>query len=117
MGASREGEFISRPRFLAIREFAPGNVVYHEGAKRECVSFQSPPGGLDERRSRKRLCRTCYAFCADDLDLCHTCKTRFDGENSMLTSLLDMPNMKTRRRERITSEEEERRRRGFELEV
>jgi len=35
----------------------------------------------------------------------------------MLTSLLDMPNMKTRRRERITSEEEERRRRGFDLEV
>jgi hypothetical protein len=35
----------------------------------------------------------------------------------LLTSVLDMPNMKTRRRERITSEEEERRRRGFELEV
>ncbi len=36
----------------------------------------------------------------------------------MLTSVLDMPNIKTRRRERITSEEEERRRRrGFEPEV
>jgi len=112
-----DGEFISRPRFLAIREFAPGNILYHEGAKWECVSFQAPPGGLDERKSRKRLCRTCYAFCADDLDLCPICKSHFDGENSLLTTVLDMPNVKTRRRERITSEEEERRRRGFELEV
>lgn len=112
-----DGEFIPRPRFLAIREFAPGNILYHEGAKWECVSFQAPPGGLDERKSRRRLCRTCYAFCGGDLDLCPACKTRFDGENSLLTSVLDMPNIKTRRRERITSEEEERRRRGFELEV
>jgi len=25
------GEFIPRARFLALREFAPGNIVYHEG--------------------------------------------------------------------------------------
>jgi hypothetical protein len=42
-----DGEFISRPRFLALREFGPNNVVYHEGAKWEIVSFQSPPGGLE----------------------------------------------------------------------
>lgn len=112
-----EGEFISRPRFLAIREFAPGNILYHEGAKWECVSFQAPPGGLDERRRRIRLCRTCHAFNGVDLDLCAGCNTRFDAENSLLTTILDMPNVKTRRRERITSEEEERRRRGYELEV
>jgi hypothetical protein len=46
-----DGEFISRPRFLALREFGPNNILYHEGAKWEVVSFQSPPGGLEERRS------------------------------------------------------------------
>ena len=30
-----DGEFISRPRFLALREFAPENILYHEGAKWE----------------------------------------------------------------------------------
>jgi len=111
-----EGEFIARPRFLAIREFAPNNIIYHEGAKWEVVGFQSPPGGLDERKSQKRLCYNCNSYCTRDFDLCPVCNTRFDAGNSLITTVMDMPNIKTRRRERITSEEEERRRRGFKIE-
>ncbi len=112
-----EGEFISRPRFVAIREFAPGSVLYHEGARWWCKGFYQPPGGLEKRLSTRRLCKVCSSFWDEGVDICNVCETRLSPDNSEIATVLEMPNVRTQRRERINSGVEEREAGGFEIET
>lgn len=114
-----ESEAIDRPRFLGLAEFGPHNVIYHEGQKHRIDSAILPQNGIEERFRQARLCLECgYAHSDDSLtaDLCEHCGTRLDGENSLLPQrLLEQPVMRTRARERISSDEEERLRNGYRI--
>jgi hypothetical protein len=109
----KDGEFISRPRALALREFAPQSIIYHEGNKWEVWTLMTPLGGVQQRVSQKKLCAHCDAYAENDHDVCPVCQQPLDASNSQWVQVFEMCNVKLRRRERIHSGEEERLRKGY----
>lgn len=115
-----EGDFISRPRFLAISEFGPRTFVYHEGSVYQIDRVILPAdvttheGGL--ALTSAKWCHACGylhpLFEGPGPDLCERCRAPLD---ETLTNLFRLQNVVTRRRQRINSDEEERTRLGFDI--
>lgn len=116
--ARRKGrdEFLSRPRFLAISEFGPRAIVYHEGSRYLIQKAILPVGSEDLVTSRAKKCDACSyvhpIFDGDGVDICEKCGTKLPDA---IRNLFRLQNVATRRKDRIVSDEEERMRLGYEV--
>lgn len=110
-----EGDYLQRPRFLAISEFGPGALIYHEGARYQVTRIQLPTGDQgDVATSTAHRCEECgyHHDVQSNADMCEMCGAKL-GKRTQ--DLLHLDTVYTKRRERISSDEEERRRAGFKI--
>ena len=126
--ASRDGRgrqtYLQRPRFLALSEFGPRSLVYHEGRAYRVVrallslghrGSAAPDAQLPTRAVR--ICASCGAgHFGDDRSTCHACGTSL-GNAEVVGATYRIENVATHPAEQITANDEERQRQGFDLQT
>lgn len=116
----RQQSYVQRPRFLALSEFGPRALLYHEGrayrVDRVRLGAQSGSGPTGKLETRSvRICTNCGA--GDFTNTRNDCAAcgRALASPETVKDMYRIEHVDTRAAERITADDEDRQRQGFEL--
>jgi hypothetical protein len=120
-GEGKSGAFLQRARFLAISEFGPRSLIYHEGRAYRVIKAKLPPeartGDGSELATRDiYICPNCGASHECEVERCHACDIPMAGELPVQRTLR-IDNVEAAAAERITANDEERVRQGFDVQT
>ncbi|MHC9166378.1 DEAD/DEAH box helicase [Pseudomonas aeruginosa] len=129
-GKDDEGSMVSRPRFLALSEFGPRSLIYHQGRMYRVVRAKLNVGNTDHISGNSQLatiaslvCSQCgYGHLGDPggeqplVNRCENCDALLT-EHDWVRELYRIETVETVATERISINDEERQRQGFELQT
>lgn len=110
------GEFVSRPRFIALNEFGPRNVIYHDGSKYRIdrIIISEAEAKLEKAKISPH---TGYILMKDqfnyNVDPLVNIELNQNMDEYTHTDLIEMAETKAFELQRITCQEEERTRKGY----
>lgn len=129
-GKDDEGSMVSRPRFLALSEFGPRSLIYHQGRMYRVVRAKLNVGSSDHVSSSSqlstiasRICSQCgYGHLGEPgegeplANLCENCDALLT-DSDWVKELYRIETVETVPVERISINDEDRQRQGFELQT
>ena len=120
-GEGNSGSFLQRARFLAIAEFGPRSLIYHEGRAFRVIKAKLPPetrtsDGQELATQDIAICSCCGAAHEGETERCHACAAPMAGALPVKRTLR-IDNVEAAPTERITANDEERVRQGFEIQT
>jgi hypothetical protein len=129
-GKDDDGSMVSRPRFLALSEFGPRSLIYHQGRMYRVVRAKLNVGNTDHISGNSslatvtsRVCSACgYAHMSQlgggdpIVDRCENCDALL-SDNDWVKNLYRIETVETVAVERISINDEDRQRQGFELQT
>lgn len=129
-GKDDEGSMVSRPRFLALSEFGPRSLIYHQGrmyrvvrAKLNVGNSEHISGNSSLATITSRVCSQCgYGHLGQPggeeplVERCENCDALLT-EDDWVKELYRIETVETLPVERISINDEDRQRQGFELQT
>jgi hypothetical protein len=120
-GEGKSGSFLQRARFLAISEFGPRSLIYHEGRAYRVVKAKLPPevrtaDGAELATKDIFICPNCGACHEGEVERCHACDSPMAGQIPIKRTLR-IDNVEAAPTDRITANDEERVRQGFDIQT
>lgn len=112
------GEFISRARMVALNEFGPRNVIYHDGAKYRIDRMILTE--TEFKLEKGKVCpKTGYFLYGNqygyEVDPIINETLELDPQEHIISDLIEMAETKAYELQRITCQEEERTKRGYSI--
>lgn len=120
-GEGKACAFLQRARFLAISEFGPRSLIYHEGRAYRVMKAKLPPevrtgDGSELATKDIFICSNCGACHEGEVERCHACNAPMAGVIPVRRTLR-IDNVEAAPAERITANDEERVRQGFDIQT